>query len=44
MKQQISRSEFVQDAGRNICKLTPCPAHPEKQVFGFKSQYFVGGN
>lgn len=34
MKQQISRSEFVPDAGRSICALTPCPACPEKQVFG----------
>ncbi|MDI1245615.1 MAG: hypothetical protein PSV24_09450 [Rhodoferax sp.] len=34
MKQQISRSEFVHDAGRSICAITLCPAHPEKQVFG----------
>jgi len=42
MKQQISRSEFVPDAGRSICALTPCPAHLEKQVFEFESQYWAG--
>ena len=42
MKQQISRSEFVQDAWRSICKSLPCPAHPDKQVFEFESQYWAG--
>jgi len=42
MKQQISRSEFVHDAGHSICKSPPYPAHPEKQVFEFESQYLAG--